>query len=40
MDEFELMLEEIRNSTIQRLKNSNIQLDQEKLKNLRALFQS
>ncbi|MDR7240882.1 hypothetical protein J2Y02_005622 [Neobacillus drentensis] len=30
MDEFELILEEIKNSTIQRLKKSNIQIDQEK----------
>lgn len=38
MDEFELMLEEIRNSTIQRLKNSNIQIDQEKLKKFKGII--
>ncbi|MED4462541.1 hypothetical protein [Metabacillus fastidiosus] len=38
MDEFELMLEEIRNSTMETLKNSTIQIDQEKLEKFKGII--
>lgn len=38
MDEFEHTLEEIRNSTMQRLENANIQIDQEKFKKFKGII--
>ncbi|MDQ0201655.1 hypothetical protein [Neobacillus ginsengisoli] len=38
MDEFELMLEEIRKSTLQTLENSNIKIDLEKLNRFKGII--
>ena len=38
MDEFELMLEEIRQATMQKLKDSNIQIDEEKINNFKGII--